>query len=58
MYKVACAVCGKISFTSVRVQWLTKPFCPYCGGALKQKEIQDNNDTLAKEVPPLSANSS
>lgn len=53
MYKVACAVCGKISFTSVRIQWLISPFCPYCGGDLIQKEIQGNNDTRAIEVPPL-----
>lgn len=43
MYKVACIACGKTSFTAVRIKWLTNPFCPYCGGKLKQNEIQDNN---------------
>lgn len=57
MYKVACAVCGKISFTAVRVQWLTSPFCPYCGGNLKQNEIQDKN-ALSEKVRTLSTNPS
>ena len=53
MYKVACTACGKISFTAVRIKWLTNPFCPYCGGKLKQNEIQDNNVLAEENQAPL-----
>jgi len=44
MKRYTCTICDEIFYSSAELERITEPFCPVCGGEIKEYKEDIHND--------------